>query len=83
MQIFLHRYIEAIRKLRAQGVTLLRTIHVTFVPGICTFFHFSVYISNSRGREGERDSGREGGRREEREAGEFSSNKYSEMQLYQ
>lgn len=26
------QYIEAIRKLRAQGVTLLRTIHVTFVP---------------------------------------------------
>ena len=31
------RYIEAIRKLQSQGVTLLRTIHMTFVPGIHTF----------------------------------------------
>ena len=31
------RYTEAIRKLRSQGVTLLRTIHMTFVPGIHTF----------------------------------------------
>lgn len=27
------RYIEAVRKLRSQGVTLCRTVHMTFVPG--------------------------------------------------
>ena len=31
---FVHkRYIEAVRKLRSQGVTLRRTVHMTFVPG--------------------------------------------------
>ena len=27
------RYIEAVRKLKSQGVTLHRTVHMTFVPG--------------------------------------------------
>ena len=31
---FTSRYIEAIRKLQSQGTTFLRTIHMTFVPGI-------------------------------------------------
>lgn len=40
---FTSRYIEAIRKLQSQGTTFLRTIHMTFVPGIL-FRHINYFI---------------------------------------